>query len=377
MAEARDLKSLQRGFESHLPYHALVQNEPRYDPGLRQTAPWRSAISLLDADAGLLFYRGRSLQDFVDVPDPSWIQLAVGLITGSASSNPKFVAECAEAMIPEAEDQKLASALTSGRALPRLAALLADRQARALEEPPSSQLLGGALGLAILAGEGTAPKNPGSDPAIMLGQALGLRSSLHPHALQLLLICHADLEMNCSTTALRTTFSSGAGSWAAMASACLALHGPLHGGASQAVLQQWQEIGNPEGVPAFLTEVRSRQRRAVGFGHPVLRRTDPRALVLGPLAKSLLANDPLFQVAEEICLQTQNDPFFTERGLFPNVDYWSGLCWRALGLSPSLEPLLFAAARTAGWTAHLMEMTADPDRKLISPQQIYSGSTPE
>ncbi len=199
-------------------------------------------------------------------------------------------------------------------------------------------------------------------------------------ALDILFILHADHEQNCSTTAMRVVGSSHADPYSACAAACAALYGPRHGGANEAVIRMLTEIGSIENVPAFISEVKSGHGhvRLQGFGHRVYKNYDPRAKIIQRTADEVFAvtgKNPLLDIAlklEEIAL---SDEYFTSRRLYPNVDFYSGLIYQAMGFPLEMFPVLFAIARTAGWLAHWQEML-DQDSKIARPRQVYVGSGP-
>jgi citrate synthase len=201
------------------------------------------------------------------------------------------------------------------------------------------------------------------------------------NALDLLLILHADHEQNASTSTVRLAGSTGANPYAAISSGIAALWGPAHGGANEAVLAMLEEIGTADAIPKFLARVKDKQdhTRLMGFGHRVYKNFDPRAKIIRQTCYRVLdklgrADNPLFELAlrlEEIAL---NDDYFISRKLYPNVDFYSGIIYSALGIPRSMFTVMFAIARTAGWVAHWQEMIADPGMKIGRPRQLYTGS---
>jgi citrate synthase len=199
-------------------------------------------------------------------------------------------------------------------------------------------------------------------------------------ALDALLIIQADHEQNASTTAMRLVGSTRAGPYAAVAAAIAALWGPLHGGANEAVLKTLAEIGTIERIPEILRRAKDRNDpyRLTGFGHRVYKSYDPRAKVLRRRVHELLAalgrqDDPLLELAMELERIALADEYFIARRLYPNVDFYSGLIFRALGLPPAMFTPIFVVARTVGWLAHWHEMMADPEARLVRPRQLYVG----
>jgi citrate synthase len=197
-------------------------------------------------------------------------------------------------------------------------------------------------------------------------------------ALDILFILHADHEQNCSTTAMRVVGSSHADPYSCCAAACAALYGPRHGGANEAVIRMLTEIGTMENVPAFVEEVKQGHGRLQGFGHRVYKNYDPRAKIIKRTADEVFAitgKNPLLDIAlklEEIAL---HDEYFTSRRLYPNVDFYSGLIYQAMGFPLEMFPVLFAIPRTAGWLAHWQELL-DQDTKIVRPRQLYVGAEP-
>ncbi|PKA54600.1 Citrate synthase, glyoxysomal [Apostasia shenzhenica] len=195
-------------------------------------------------------------------------------------------------------------------------------------------------------------------------------------AIDVLFILHADHEMNCSTAAARHLASSGVDVYTALAGAVGALYGPLHGGANEAVLKMLSEIGSVDNIPAFIEGVKNRKRKMSGFGHRVYKNYDPRAKVIRKLAEevfSVVGQDPLIEVAVALEKAALSDEYFIRRKLYPNVDFYSGLIYRAMGFPTEFFPVLFAIPRMAGYLSHWRESLDDPDTKFIRPQQVYTG----
>jgi citrate synthase len=197
-------------------------------------------------------------------------------------------------------------------------------------------------------------------------------------ALDVLFILHADHEQNCSTSAIRTVGSSLVDPYSAVAAAAAALYGPLHGGANEAVLRMLMEIGSVANVPAFIKEVKegSGEKRLMGFGHRVYKNYDPRARVIKKLADDVFqvtGRSPLLEIALELERIALNDEYFIKRKLYPNVDFYSGLIYQAIGFPLDMFPVLFAIPRTAGWLAQWEEMLLDNEQKIARPRQIYTG----
>jgi citrate synthase len=199
-------------------------------------------------------------------------------------------------------------------------------------------------------------------------------------ALEILLILHADHEQNCSTTTMRGIGSSHCDPFTALAGAATALYGPLHGGANEAVLRMLMEIGTKDRIPEFIRRVKTGEgARLMGFGHRVYKNYDPRAKIIQKTCHEVLdelglKDDKLFKLAmalEKIALE---DEYFVTRKLYPNVDFYSGIVYKAIGIPVSMFTALFAVARTVGWIAQWNEMIGDPEQKIARPRQLFTGS---
>jgi citrate synthase len=195
-------------------------------------------------------------------------------------------------------------------------------------------------------------------------------------AMDVLFILHADHEQNCGTTAMRVVGSSHVDPYSSAAAAASALYGPLHGGANEAVVRMLTEIGSIEHVPAFVESVKSGEGRLMGFGHRVYKHYDPRATIIKRAAYDVFevtGKNPLLDIAlalEDVALK---DSYFVDRKLYPNVDFYSGLIYQALGFPVDMFTVLFAIPRTVGWLAHWQELLGDPDQKISRPRQWYAG----
>jgi citrate synthase len=196
-------------------------------------------------------------------------------------------------------------------------------------------------------------------------------------ALDVLFILHADHEQNCSTSAMRGIGSSQVDPYSALAGAAAALYGPLHGGANEAVLRMLKEIGSTSNIPGFIKRVKAGEGRLMGFGHRVYKSYDPRAKIIKKTAYDVFAvtgKNPLLDIALELERIALEDEYFISRKLYPNVDFYSGLIYQAMGFDVAMFPVLFAIARTVGWVAQWEEMLLDSDQKIARPKQIYTGA---
>jgi citrate synthase len=196
-------------------------------------------------------------------------------------------------------------------------------------------------------------------------------------ALDVLFILHADHEQNCSTSTMRSIGSSQVDPYSALAGAAAALYGPLHGGANEAVLRMLGEIGSTSNIPGFIKRVKAGEGRLMGFGHRVYKSYDPRAKIIKKTAYEVFdvtGKNPLLDIALELEKIALEDEYFISRKLYPNVDFYSGLIYQAMGFDVEMFPVLFAIARTVGWVAQWEEMLLDPDQKIARPKQVYTGA---
>jgi citrate synthase len=196
-------------------------------------------------------------------------------------------------------------------------------------------------------------------------------------AVDVLFTLHADHEQNCSTNAVRSVGSSQVDPYCAVAAGVAALYGPLHGGANEAVLRMLCAIGSVDQVPEFIRKVKAGEGRLMGFGHRVYKNYDPRARIIKRLADEVLAvtkPNPLLRVALELERIALEDEYFVSRKLYPNVDFYSGLIYQAMGFPVDMFPVLFAIPRTSGWLAQWLELCADSEQKIARPRQLYLGA---
>ncbi|KAM7255304.1 hypothetical protein ACFE04_020545 [Oxalis oulophora] len=379
-----------------------------YDPGYLNTAPVRSSISYIDGDEGILRYRGYPIEDlahsstFLEVSYlliygglPSQTQLATWEFNVSQhSAVPQGLLDIIHAMPHDAHPMGvLVSAMGAlsvfhPDANPALRGqdLYNSKQVR---DKQIARILGKApviAAAAYLRITGRSPVLPSSklsysENFLYMLDSMGDRSyKPNPRlarVIDVLFILHAEHEMNCSTAAARHLASSGVDVYTALAGAVGALYGPLHGGANEAVLKMLSEIGTVENIPEFIEGVKNRKQKMSGFGHRVYKNYDPRAKVIRKLADevfSIVGRDPLIEVAVALEKAALSDEYFIKRKLYPNVDFYSGLIYRAMGFPPEFFTVLFAIPRMAGYLAHWRESLDDPDTKIMRPQQVYTGA---
>lgn len=197
-----------------------------------------------------------------------------------------------------------------------------------------------------------------------------------PKALDVLFILHADHEQNCSTSAMRAVGSSRVDPYSAIAAAASALYGPLHGGANEAVLRMLTEIDNVKNIPGYIERVKKGEFRLMGFGHRVYKNYDPRAKIIKKIAHDVFevtGSNPLIDIAVELERIALEDEYFVKRNLYPNVDFYSGIIYQAMGFPVDMFPVLFAIGRASGWLAQWIEMVDDPEQRIARPRQLYLG----
>jgi len=213
----------------------------------------------------------------------------------------------------------------------------------------------------------------------MLFKMTELKYSPNPvleRALDILFVLHADHEQNCGTHAMRGVGSSQVDPYSAVAAAAAALYGPLHGGANEQVLRMLTEIGSKDKVPSFIKKVKAGEGLLMGFGHRVYKNYDPRAKIIKRIADQVFevtGRNPLLDIALELERIALEDEYFIKRKLYPNVDFYSGIIYQAMGFPVEMFPVLFAIPRTSGWVAQWNEMLADPEQKIARPRQVYQG----
>ena len=204
-----------------------------------------------------------------------------------------------------------------------------------------------------------------------------IASPVLSRALEVLFILHADHEQNCSTNAMRAVGSAQADPFATTAAAIAALSGPLHGGANEEVLRMLDEIGTKDNIPGYVEQVKAGKCKLMGFGHRVYKNYDPRARIIKQVAEEVFevtGRNPKIDIALALEKIALSDEYFIKRRLYPNVDFYSGIVQRALGIPPSMFTCIFALARTVGWIAQWQEMITDPEYKIGRPRQLYNGA---
>jgi citrate synthase len=371
-----------------------------YDPAFLSTAACASSITYLDGDAGILRYRGYPIEQLAE--QSTYLEVAYLLLNGDLPTQTQldewtydvthhtFLHENVRKRFMEGFHY---DAHPMGMFVSGLAALstfypeakdIFDRENR---EKQVLRLIAKTPTLAAYChrfsvGMPTVyPDNSLTYTANFLNMMWRVGEyEVHPvleRALEILFILHADHEQNCGTTAMRVVGSSHADPYSACAAAAAGLYGPLHGGANEAVVRMLGEIGSYDNVPAFIESVKAGKGRLMGFGHRVYKNYDPRAKIIKQAAYQVFevtGKNPLLDVAlklEEVALQ---DDYFTSRKLYPNVDFYSGLIYQAMGFPMEMFTVLFAIPRTTGWLAHWVELLGDKDQKISRPRQLYTGA---
>jgi citrate synthase len=371
-----------------------------YDPAFLNTASCRSAITFIDGDAGILRYRGYPIEElarkssFLDVSflllsgelptkdeSSAWASeisqhtyvhenvkkfidgfhhdahpmgMLVSTVAGLSTFYPeaKFVAD------PVRQREQVVRLIAK---MPTLAAF-AYRHAMGLPYAYPDAELSYAGNFLNMMWKMTEPRYR-PDPVL-------------ERALDILLILHADHEQNCSTSAMRVVGSSHVDPYSSAAAAAAALWGPLHGGANEEVLRMLQEIGSVGAVPAYVERVKRGELRLMGFGHRIYKNFDPRASIIKEVADevfSVTGRNPLLDIALELERIALADDYFISHRLYPNVDFYSGIIYQAMGFPMTMFPVLFAIGRMPGWLAQWQENAADPEQKIARPRQIYVG----
>jgi citrate synthase len=373
-----------------------------YDPGFTATAACESGITFVDGDVGILRYRGYPIEQLAE--SSTYLEVAYLLLNGELPDAAQFEQWHHEVTYHTFIHENVRKRFLEGfhydahpmgmlvSAVAALSTFYLD--AKDIFDPESrskqiTRLIAKMPTLAAAAHRFSVgqpfvyPDNSldfCSNFLSMMWKVAEPRFEADPvlsRALEVLFILHADHEQNCSTTAMRVVGSSHADPYSACAAACAALYGPRHGGANEQVIRMLMEIGSMDEVPAFIQSVKSgKGGRLQGFGHRVYKSYDPRAKIIKRTADevfSVTGKNPLLDIAlklEEIAL---SDEYFTSRRLYPNVDFYSGLIYQAMGFPLVMFPVLFAIPRTAGWLAHWQELL-DQDGKLARPRQLYIGS---
>jgi len=371
-----------------------------YDPAFMNTASCRSAITYIDGDKGILRHRGYPVEQVAE--QSNYLEVAYLVIHGELPTKAQYdewVHDITFHTMVHENMKKLMDGFNHdahpmSMLIGTLAALgtfypaskkIGDAEARKLE---IKRLLGKVITLGAMTyrhTKGLPYVMPDNDLSYsgnfmnMLWKMAEPRYKPHPvmeKALDVLFILHADHEQNCSANAMRSVGSSHADPYSSVAAATAALYGPLHGGANEQVLRMLRTIGSKAKVPQFIQEVKDRKALLMGFGHRVYKNYDPRARIIKRLADQvfeLKGKNPLIEIASELERIALEDDFFGKRKLYPNVDFYSGIIYEAMGFPTDYFTVLFAIPRVSGWLAQWQELITDPEQKIARPRQIYTG----
>ena len=370
-----------------------------FDPGYANTGSCASAITFIDGEKGILRYRGYPIEELAR--SATFVQVCYLLIHGHLPAPPELLAFdeklTRHSLIHEDMKKFFEGFPPSAHPMAILSAMIASLSAyypNNDDELNIIRLLSKAKTIAAFSYKKSIgqpfiyPRNALSYTQNFMHMMFAVPAEDYvvspaiDRALNLLLILHADHEQNCSTSTVRMVGSSGANLFASMSAGICALWGPLHGGANQQVLEMLQQIRESgEGARKFVDRAKEKGSgfKLMGFGHRVYKNFDPRATILKKAADEVLSalgvRDPLLTTAMELEQIALSDPYFIERKLYPNVDFYSGLIYRAMGMPLNMFPALFALARLPGWIAHWTEMLEDPDTRIGRPRQVYTGAT--
>jgi citrate synthase len=373
-----------------------------YDPAFMNTAACRSRITYIDGDKGVLEYRGYPIEQLAE--HSTYLETAYLIIFGELPTDAQLKQWIREITLHTMLHENIKKLMEGfqydahpmGVFLSTVGAFstfypdakrIFDEQSRKKQIHRLIAKVPSVAAYAFRHSIGRPYVYPDNDLSFtgnflnMLFRMTELKYHVNPaleRALEVLFILHADHEQNCSTSAMRGIGSSHVDPYSAMAGAAAALYGPLHGGANEAVLRMLNEIGSVQNIPGFIKRVKGGEGRLMGFGHRVYKSYDPRATIIKRTADAVFevtGRNPLLDIALELERIALEDEYFVTRKLYPNVDFYSGLIYQAMGFPVTMFPVLFAIPRTSGWIAQWEEMLLDPEQKIARPKQIYIGST--
>lgn len=372
-----------------------------YDPGYTNTAHCKSAITFVDGEKGILKYRGYSIEDLAT--HGSFLEVAYLILHGDLPNRSQLdewehdithhtlihesIKKFIEGFHYDAHPMiMLISTIAGLSSFYPMAGDTADevRRTRQIHRLIAKLPTISAFAYRYRFGlRYSYPDNDLSYTGNFLKMLFQMTKSYTPdpileRALDVLFILHADHEQNCSTSVMRGVGSSLPDPYVSVAAAAAALYGPLHGGANEKVVRMLREIGDKKNVPTYIKRVKAGEFRLMGFGHRVYKNYDPRAKILRGLTEQVLettGRSPLLDVAVELERIALEDDYFVQRKLYPNVDFYSGIIYQAMGFPMDMFPVLFAIPRTVGWLAQWAELLEDPDLRIARPRQIYTGES--
>jgi citrate synthase len=372
-----------------------------YDPAFMNTASCRSAITYIDGDAGVLQHRGYPIEQLCE--HSTYLEVAYLLINGSLPTQEQLRGWVDEITIHTFVHENVKDFMQGfrydanpmGMLVASVGALstfypdanrIHDERVRAIQIIRLLAKMPTLAAFAFRHNMGQPYVYPDNELAYagnflsMMYRMTELKYEPDPRlerALDVLFILHADHEQNASTSAVRGVGSTQVDPYTAVAAGVAALYGPLHGGANEAALRMLEQIETVENIPEFLEGVKQGDERLMGFGHRVYKNYDPRARIIRKYLDDVFevrGKSPLLDIATELEKRALDDDYFTSRKLYPNVDFYSGLIYEALGLPVAMFPVMFAIGRTSGWIAQWKEMVEDDEQKIARPRQIYTGA---
>jgi citrate synthase len=376
-----------------------------YDPGFTSTASCQSKLTYIDGDAGILLHRGYAIGELAE--QSTFMEVAHLLLNGELPNQAELDTFSTTITRHTMVHEQLATFFRGFRRDAHPMAILCGvvgalsafyHDSTDIHDPvqrtiASHRLIAKMPTIAAMAYKYSVgqpflyPDNSLSYTGNFLRMTFGVPAEpyvVNPiveKAMDRIFILHADHEQNASTSTVRLAGSSGANPFACIAAGIACLWGPAHGGANEAALNMLREIGTPDRIPEFIARAKDKNDpfRLMGFGHRVYKNYDPRATVMQQTVREVLGElnvtDPVFDVAIQLEEMALSDPYFVEKKLFPNVDFYSGVILSAIGFPTSMFTVLFALARTVGWVAQWNEMITDPDQKIGRPRQLYNGPT--
>jgi len=375
-----------------------------YDPGFVATGSCESRITYIDGEQGILMYRGYPVEQLAE--HSSFIEVCYLLLYGDLPNKEQLdrfaTSITRHTMLNEGMLRFFNGFRYDAHPMAMLSAVVGSMSAyyhdtMDINHPEARDVFAHRILAKLPTIAAAAFKKSVGQPFMYPRNDLGFSENLlhmlfavpaEPYeidavaaqALDLLFILHADHEQNCSTSTVRMAGSSGANPYSAIAAGVSALWGPAHGGANEAVLRMLEQIGNAGNIKKFIAKAKDKDDpfRLMGFGHRVYKNFDPRATIIREMCHKVLnqlghTNSPLFELALELEQVALKDPYFIEKNLYPNVDFYSGIIYRALGIPTSMFTVMFAIGRTVGWVAHWQEMISDPNAKISRPRQLYTG----
>ncbi len=371
-----------------------------YDPAYKNTASTRSAVTYIDGDNGILRYRGYPIEQLAE--RSNFLEVAYLILRGELPDQEQLDGFVHDITFHTYVHENITTLLDGfrydahamGMLISSVAALSTFYpEAKDVDDEESrwvqiNRLVAKVPTIAAFAYRHhrglpyVYPENELSYTANFLNMLfrIGVKdykpNPVLEKALDVLFILHADHEQNCSATAMRVIGSSKADPYSSVAGAMAALYGPLHGGANEAVLRMLDKIGSVDNIPGFIEGVKNKEERLMGFGHRVYKSYDPRAKIIKRTADEVFevtGRNPLLDIALELEKIALNEEYFVERNLYPNVDFYSGIIYQAMGFPVEMFPVLFAIPRTVGWLAQWEELLRDDEQRIARPRQVYVG----